>query len=113
MRPPRLAGAGGGVYIGVMMKRIAYAAAAAAFAVGGAMAADGAAPVISLDDYRWIKRPVIVFADSPRDPRYAEQVAGFAEPDAAAGLEERDVVLIPIGGARRIFGFNGQVMGDL
>jgi urease subunit beta len=27
--------------------------------------------------------------------------------------QRRDVQLIPIGGARRIFGFNSQVMGDL
>lgn len=27
--------------------------------------------------------------------------------------QRREVKLIPIGGARRIFGFNGQVMGDL
>ncbi len=27
--------------------------------------------------------------------------------------QRREVLLIPIGGARRIFGFNGQVMGDL
>ncbi|UWR21365.1 urease subunit beta [Sulfitobacter sp. S190] len=40
--------------------------------------------------------------------------------DIAAGTavrfepgQAREVSLIPIGGARRIFGFNGQVMGDL
>ncbi|MGC1498068.1 MAG: urease subunit beta [Sulfitobacter sp.] len=27
--------------------------------------------------------------------------------------QRREVQLIPIGGARRVFGFNGQVMGDL
>ena len=27
--------------------------------------------------------------------------------------QERDVVLIPIGGGRRIFGFRQQIMGDL
>lgn len=27
--------------------------------------------------------------------------------------QRRDVQLIPIGGARRVFGFNSQVMGDL
>lgn len=27
--------------------------------------------------------------------------------------QRREVQLIPIGGAQRIFGFNGQVMGDL
>jgi len=40
--------------------------------------------------------------------------------DIAAGTairfepgQRREVPLIPIGGARRIFGFNQQVMGDL
>ena len=40
--------------------------------------------------------------------------------DIAAGTavrfepgQERDVRLIPIGGARRIFGFNGRIMGSL
>ncbi len=27
--------------------------------------------------------------------------------------QQRDVTLIPLGGSRRVFGFNGQVMGDL
>lgn len=27
--------------------------------------------------------------------------------------QRREVSLIPIGGARRVFGFNGEVMGDL
>jgi len=40
--------------------------------------------------------------------------------DIAAGTavrfepgQRRDVVLVPIGGARRVFGFNGEVMGEL
>jgi urease subunit beta len=40
--------------------------------------------------------------------------------DIAAGTavrfepgQTRDVALVPISGARRVFGFNGQVMGDL
>ena len=40
--------------------------------------------------------------------------------DIAAGTavrfepgQRREIQLIPIGGARRVFGFNGQVMGDL
>ncbi|MGH6881838.1 urease subunit beta [Hypericibacter sp.] len=40
--------------------------------------------------------------------------------DIAAGTavrfepgQERDVRLIPVGGARRIFGFNGRIMGSL
>ncbi len=27
--------------------------------------------------------------------------------------QRREVALVPIGGARRVFGFNGQVMGEL
>jgi urease subunit beta len=40
--------------------------------------------------------------------------------DIAAGTavrfepgQERDVRLIPVGGARRVFGFNGRIMGSL
>ena len=40
--------------------------------------------------------------------------------DIAAGTavrfepgQRRDVILVPIGGERKVFGFNGKVMGDL
>lgn len=40
--------------------------------------------------------------------------------DIAAGTavrfepgQERDITLVPYGGARRVFGFNAQIMGDL
>lgn len=40
--------------------------------------------------------------------------------DTAAGTavrfepgQRRDVTLVPLGGARRVFGFNGEVMGEL
>lgn len=47
---------------------------------------------IDLDTFKWIKRPIVVFADTPADPRYIEQMRLLAErPDA---LEERDVVII-------------------
>lgn len=47
---------------------------------------------VSLTDFRWIARPVVVFADSPADPRFAEQMEFLlARPEA---LIERDVVVL-------------------
>lgn len=47
---------------------------------------------VDLADLKWIKRPVIVFADSPNDPAFIEQMdllrAGRAD------LSERDVIII-------------------
>ncbi|WP_246209475.1 DUF4174 domain-containing protein [Pikeienuella piscinae] len=45
-----------------------------------------------LAGYLWEARPVVVFADSPKDPRYQKQMEDFArrEPD----ILERDVVLL-------------------
>lgn len=46
----------------------------------------------TLDQWLWDKRPLVVFADSPNDPRFAEQMALIgARLDA---LAERDVVVI-------------------
>lgn len=46
----------------------------------------------TLDQWLWEKRPVVVFADSPSDPRFAEQMTLIgARLDA---LDERDVVVI-------------------
>lgn len=50
------------------------------------------AATTTLDDWLWIKRPVVVFADSPADPRFQEQVALLTERYAA--LDDRDVVII-------------------
>ncbi|QXT41371.1 DUF4174 domain-containing protein [Gymnodinialimonas ceratoperidinii] len=47
---------------------------------------------LTLDDFLWIARPIIVFADTPADPRFIEQLELLAErPDA---LLERDVVIL-------------------
>ena len=47
---------------------------------------------VSLADFQWLKRPIVVFADTPADPRYQKQVALLlARP---ADLIERDIVLI-------------------
>jgi len=48
--------------------------------------------VQKLDEFLWIKRPVVVFADSPADPRYVEQMTLLTQ-----RLEElaiRDVVVL-------------------
>ncbi|NNU81324.1 DUF4174 domain-containing protein [Halovulum dunhuangense] len=46
----------------------------------------------TLEELKWVARPIIVFADSPADPRLRQQLAAFeAEP---AELEARDVVIL-------------------
>lgn len=51
-----------------------------------------AADTVDLNDFLWLERPLIVFADSPADPRLAEQLELLA---ARPGpLLERDVVVI-------------------
>jgi hypothetical protein len=47
---------------------------------------------VTMAEFLWIKRPVVVFADSPNDPAFVRQIELLAE-DAAA-LAERDVVVI-------------------
>lgn len=47
---------------------------------------------VDLEDFLWTARPIIVFADTPADPRFIEQMLLLAErPDP---LLERDVVII-------------------
>lgn len=47
---------------------------------------------LMLEDFQWVARPIIIFADSPNDPRVAEQLALLAaRPDP---LTERDVVIL-------------------
>jgi hypothetical protein len=47
---------------------------------------------IELDDLKWIFRPVVVFANSPRDPAFLQQMEEIAaEIDQ---LAERDVIVI-------------------
>lgn len=51
-----------------------------------------AADSVDLNDFLWVSRPVIVFADSPADPRLAEQLELLsARPDP---LLNRDVIVI-------------------
>ena len=47
---------------------------------------------VTLAEFQWIARPVIIFADTPADPRFQEQIALLASrPDP---LLERNVVVI-------------------
>ena len=47
---------------------------------------------VDIDDLRWAARPVVVFADSPNDPRFLQQLDLFLDrPDA---LAERDVIVL-------------------
>ncbi|QBY01040.1 DUF4174 domain-containing protein [Rhodophyticola sp. CCM32] len=47
---------------------------------------------LELDDFLWVARPIVVFADTDADPRFREQMALLAaRPDP---LLERDVVII-------------------
>lgn len=45
-----------------------------------------------LSEFLWIKRPVIVFADSPADPRYIQQMEYIT--DRLDALDARDVVVL-------------------
>ncbi|WP_136683756.1 DUF4174 domain-containing protein [Falsirhodobacter xinxiangensis] len=47
---------------------------------------------VTLDDYLWQKRPVVVFADSAEDPAFRTQMDYLARD--AQSLEDRDVVII-------------------
>lgn len=47
---------------------------------------------VDLNEFVWIARPVIVFADSPNDPRFLQQLELLADrPDV---LAERDVLVV-------------------
>lgn len=47
---------------------------------------------INIDELVWIARPVIVFADSPNDPRFRQQMDLLA--DRPEFLAERDVLIV-------------------
>lgn len=51
-----------------------------------------AEPGMSLDEFHWQARPLVIFADSPFDPNFVEQMALIEE--EADLLFERDVVVI-------------------
>jgi len=66
------------------------------------MAADPAQPVendifrptngATLDSFRWVARPIVVFADSPADPRFQQQIDLLQDDEAM--LADRDVVVL-------------------
>lgn len=45
-----------------------------------------------LSEFLWIMRPIVVFADSPADPRFQQQIEMLREGEAM--LRERDVVVL-------------------
>lgn len=65
---------------------IGFAGFAAIFA-GAALAEDD--PIAA---YKWEARPVIIFADSEKDPRFQRQVANLAA--RSDDMTERDVVIL-------------------
>ena len=46
----------------------------------------------TLADFLWINRPIIVFADSPADPRYVQQMQYLT--DRLDDLDDRDVIVL-------------------
>ena len=73
-----------------------------AFAAAPALAQDTApdagmpmindAEEINLADLRWVKRALVVFADTPADPRYVQQMGYLT--DRLDVLDARDVVIV-------------------
>ncbi len=47
---------------------------------------------VTLDEFLWIKRPIVVFADSPADPRYMQQMQ-YIMGDLQS-LDARDVIIL-------------------
>lgn len=85
------------------MKRICLAVLAvpALLAVAAAAPAQEAAlPVVqaeaaaepTLGDLLWVARPIVVFADSPADPRFSHQLQMLEE--RLPELEDRDVIIL-------------------
>lgn len=56
----------------------------------GSVILDGA--TVTLDEFLWLKRPLVVFADTPNDPRFIQQMEFLTERSGV--LESRDVVVI-------------------
>jgi hypothetical protein len=82
--------------------KITLAVVFAALLPTAALATDAGDPTVAdliqpagttdLSEFLWIKRPVIVFADSAADPRYAEQIELLTE--RLDDLAVRDVVVL-------------------
>ena len=66
--------------------------AAAGQEAGPPMLAPIPAEGVALADFLWLKRPIVVFADSPNDPAFQAQMRNLAEDPAE--LVRRDVVVL-------------------
>ncbi|WP_076446711.1 DUF4174 domain-containing protein [Roseivivax lentus] len=86
-----------------LLTTLALVAALPAFSATSVLAADGAAtedePGLiqsaegrSLEEFRWLKRPLVVFADNAADPRYVQQMQFIT--DRMDALEGRDVIVL-------------------
>ena len=72
---------------------IALALAPQATAQESTPAAVADAPAeVTLDDLRWVARPLVIFADSAEDPRFAQQLAMLNE--RMDELQDRGVVVL-------------------
>lgn len=47
---------------------------------------------VTLDEFLWVARPVVIFADSPADPRFVEQMEEMRAREGA--LADRDVIVL-------------------
>ena len=91
----------------------------------GALNLNAGATVLVLEVANTGDRPVQVgshfhFAETNPALDFDRDAAHGMRLDIAAGTavrfepgQRREVALIPVSGARRVFGFNGKVMGDL
>lgn len=78
----------------VLVPALFFAFAPAAIAVGGTDETEVMQPAgtSELGDFLWHNRPIIVFADSPEDPRFVEQMRNLN--DGLKQLEDRDVIVL-------------------
>jgi urease subunit beta len=95
------------------------------FPAEGEITLNAGAPVTVLEVANTGDRPVQVgshyhFAEANPGLSFDRAAARGQRLDIPAGTavrfepgQRREVRLVPYGGARRVFGFNGQVMGDL
>lgn len=63
----------------VLAVLIASSATAQDSDTGPASAAILSADTVNLNDFLWLKRPLVIFADTPADPRYIEQMGYITE----------------------------------
>ncbi|MEM8538095.1 MAG: urease subunit beta [Pseudomonadota bacterium] len=95
------------------------------FVADGALVLNASSDAITLEVANTGDRPVQVgshfhFAETNSGLDFDRSAARGMRLDIAAGTavrfepgQRREVSLIPFAGARRVYGFNGQVMGDL